>query len=127
MLPPVSLLAPKLATRLRQDGDCIVWTGALRDNGYGVMGGLHDGVTWYESAHRLAYLLTFGPIPAGLHVDHLCRNRACVNPDHLEAVTQAENNRRANALRWHGVAGEQPIGSTTLDSFRTLLLTKAAS
>lgn len=45
-------------------------------------------------AHRLAYEAVKGPIPAGLQIDHLCRVRNCVNPDHLEAVTQQENVRR---------------------------------
>lgn len=49
--------------------------------------------------HRYAYELAVGPIPSGLHIDHLCGVRACVNPRHLEAVTQAENNRRAGARR----------------------------
>ena len=49
-------------------------------------------------AHRVAYESLVGPIPEGLQLDHLCRNRTCVNPDHLEPVTPHENRRRAAAL-----------------------------
>lgn len=83
--------------------ECWPFTGAYR-NGYGALGsGRRDEGIVY--AHRVAYLDHVGPIPEGYQIDHLCRNRPCCNPQHLEAVTQLENLRRqAAALRAERVA-----------------------
>ena len=74
---------------------CWNWKGHKND-GYGRIGsGGHSGKQL--SAHRLAYEILIGPIPEGLQVDHLCRNRACVNPHHMELVTIKENIMRGMA------------------------------
>lgn len=67
---------------------CWLWTGSLTEHGYGHFGPVR-GTT--VKAHRFAYQQFVGPIPDDLPLDHLCRVRRCVNPAHLEPVTQREN------------------------------------
>lgn len=87
---------------------CWLWIGAKRRKGYGTFGiQIAKGKQRLVAAHRFAYEHFRGPIAPGLQLDHLCRNHACVRPDHLEAVTCRENLLRGdgfnkvNALKTH--------------------------
>lgn len=75
---------------------CWEWLGSLQPNGYGTLGvgqrSLGQKRTLY--AHRVSYEIFIGKIPTGLDLDHLCRNRRCINPMHLEPVTRSINNKR---------------------------------
>lgn len=73
-------------------GSCWVWTGGKTNSGYGKV----DLPT--RLTHRVAYELLVGPIPEGFQIDHLCRNRMCCNPTHLEPVTPQENSRRSRSV-----------------------------
>jgi hypothetical protein len=84
-------------------GSCWLWTAATDRKGYGVFRLAGKLI----KAHRVAYELIIGPFPAGLLPDHCCRNHGCVNPAHLEPVTNRENMRRGikGALTTHCPAG----------------------
>lgn len=91
MIPVTPGVPGRLWTRARRaDSGCLEWTGCTNSRGYGCIS--IDGTIYL--AHRVAYELAIGPIPEGLTIDHLCRNKLCLHPAHLEAVTGAENTRR---------------------------------
>jgi len=86
------VMSERLLLRITYRGPgCWIWSGQIDRQGYGRLGG--------KMAHRLTYQEVVGQIPANHHLDHLCRNRDCVNPSHLEPVTNAENVRRAAQAR----------------------------
>lgn len=91
----------KVSTEYFYEGDpCWEWTGSLDpQEGYGVLKLNKDGKRHHRRAHRVMYEHFVEPIPCGLVCDHLCRVRHCVNPAHLEVVTDAEN-----ILRGEGIA-----------------------
>jgi hypothetical protein len=91
VFPPPESLEIRVWRRVVKSDGCWTWLGTHTGPGYAqtTEGGRKIGV------HRVVYELLIGPIPPGLELDHLCRNRACINPEHLEPVTHSENMRRA--------------------------------
>lgn len=93
--------------KVDKSGDCWLWQGCVHHsnagNVYGIIGFAGTSVL----VHRFAYAIAYGECPANLVVDHRCRNPRCVNPDHLQAVTQQQNceNRPANKSNKTGVRG----------------------
>jgi hypothetical protein len=92
MARTLAYLLPRI---LKEESGCWAWLGGHNQvSGYGYVS------NWPKAgliAHRVAYELLVGPIPAGMQLDHLCRNRGCVNPAHLEPVTNRENCLRGKA------------------------------
>ena len=97
---------PRIAERFwakvdrRGDDECWPWTASRTYQGYGQF---FPAKRTFVRAHRFAYEAAIGPIPAGLTIDHLCRNKACVNPAHMEPVTAIENGLRGNLGLVHAV------------------------
>lgn len=101
-------LARRIWAKVDKNGldGCWIWLGAYNSvSGYGYYG--------RTPAHRVIYSMAVGPIPPGLDIDHLCRNRTCCNPGHLEPVTHRENCLRGtspsavNAAKTHCVNGHE--------------------
>ena len=94
---PLSIPVRLLRHRYVTPAGCWEWIGCRSMAGYGYIGIAHKG----QPVHRVAYREWVGPIPPGLEIDHLCRNRSCFNPAHLEAVTRRVNNLRGTGFSAH--------------------------
>lgn len=98
-------------SKVNVSGPCWEWTASTKGNGYGQVKHVSQASPMFT--HRVAYEMLVGEIPKGLTLDHLCRNRICVNPDHLEVVTGKVNSLRSesppakNARKTHCSAGHE--------------------
>lgn len=99
-----AVLDDRFWSKVSLDGDCWSWQGS-KTAGYGTFAVTRTG---QRRAHRLSYEYLVADIPVGLVVDHLCRNRACVNPDHLDIVPPVVNTRRGDAARFRCDHPETP-------------------
>jgi hypothetical protein len=118
--------------KINKTATCWNWTGHIRQGGYGEI--MIKGKKY--RAHRLVYETLKEKIPDGLVLDHLCRNRKCVNPEHLEVVTQVENvirgegigmrmKRRTHCIRGHLFAGHTLKQSKKNNPYRICKICKS--
>lgn len=100
--PPRDPLERVMERVVKQADGCWLWTGPRMAKGYGItkVGSRLDG-TYAQLVHRIVYERMVGPIPVGLQIDHLCTIKHCVNPEHLDPVTNAENARRRGERMTH--------------------------
>lgn len=99
--------------RINEATGCWDWTGAVSSAAYGTLRG--EGRPWRMlKAHRVSYEMHRGPIAEGMVIDHVCRNKLCVNPAHLEPVTGKENSSRYAATVTHCLSGHPFSPENTL-------------
>lgn len=91
--------------RMTVNDPCILHPGSRDGTGYGQA--WDYSLKRIRRAHHLAYEKAYGPIPEGLVVDHICNVRHCINPNHLQAITQRENSLRGNPPRTHCPRGHE--------------------
>jgi hypothetical protein len=112
----VQPVAKKFWSHVQKTERCWLWVGVRSSDGYGRFEIRNHQVSKVFKAHQMSWILLRGPVPDGLQLDHLCRVRHCVNPDHLEPVTMAENIRRGispwglNAQKTHCPRGHELMG-----------------
>ena len=102
-------LEEKFWDKVNKTETCWLWTASVNNRGYGQFNTAKLGKKGMSYAHRVSYQLSVGPIPEGLVLDHLCRVIICVNPDHLEIVTQRENSLRGlnGRMKTHCINGHE--------------------
>lgn len=98
----------RFMAKVKRSGTCWLWRAQLDRDGYGrfSLNGQRRG------AHRVAYEAIHGPMAPGMTIDHICRVRHCVNPDHLEAITHKENvNRGLRKLKFEEIVKQSTVGN----------------
>lgn len=99
MWPKREAIPPETRYDIDLLSGCWNWTGAKDRHGYGRISRTENGQPKMIASHRYFYEQAHGPIGSDQHLDHLCRNPSCVNPAHLEPVSQTENTRRGSAAK----------------------------
>lgn len=97
-------------SRISESGDCLVWTGPTTEEGYGTM----QAEARQVFTHRYAWERANGPIPDGMHIDHMCFNTSCVKAEHLRAVRPGHNNQNRSGADRGSASGIRNVNRSTL-------------